>query len=136
LRLKLGEVVGIGQFRRAACPYRGGDIAQMAELAGAVNLSVAREDLLDQGSARARKADDEDGQRRGRALARQLRQKLGREYPAKPGEARGGGGLVIGEERAPQTIARKVVRECIVVSAKILIGLTERHVQEAAFDPA
>jgi len=59
----------------------GNDVGKIGELTGAKHIGVARQDLLDQGSARARHAEDEHRHRRGVALAfvdlRQLRRKDG-----------------------------------------------------------
>ncbi len=126
LRRKLGHAARIDLVRP---PQSLGQEAQVRQLHGAFHLGMAGQDLLHQGRARARQAEDEDGVRRRRPgpLPRG-EEGLGVERLAAPhmGADRLG---VVGDGRLAQGRARRVVGEGFGKAALVLQRLAEGIVQ-------
>ena len=75
--VEVGEAFGIGAVAALAAPPSRGDRGDVGQLHRSFDLAVAGEDLLDQGRARARHAEDEDRVGRGAALARARGEEIG-----------------------------------------------------------
>ena len=91
-----------GEAGAADFADRGGKIGNLAR---ARHARTARENLLDQGAARTRHADDENGKAGGIAQPLMRAYQLGRKRPAHAREVGERGGFVIGGRPALERIA-------------------------------
>jgi len=101
------------------------DPAHIVELARAVDLRVAGEDLLDQRGARARHADDEDGQLRLTSGAVHAREELGAECRDHAADVRARRVGLVQARGLLQIVAGLVVPEGGIVVARIVVDLGE-----------
>src|SRR6185436_4595028 len=97
-----------------------------------LDLRVARQDLLDQGRARARQADDEDRVRAFRAEALPLLEERARVDAVRALEAAGGLLGAVRNELEPEPVALGVVAEGVLVLGLVLQRLAERELEVAA----
>ena len=131
----LGELVGVGGRRalggRASDPI--GEGLDLLQLARALHRRVAGQDLVDQGRARARQADDEDRVWRVEAPSGALGEEGLREHRLRAPDEVGGAVRVVGAARPLERVGFQVVGEGLRVPAGVLVRLGEGEEQVGAF---
>ena len=106
-----------------------GDAAQSRQLAGAVNHGVAGQDLLDQGAAGARHAQNEDRRGRGIAHVGQAPEELGIEHAGDLVVERSAGRLVVDDFFSLQRVSLEPLLEGTIVLADVLEGFAQGEMQ-------
>ena len=120
-----------GKMQGPAGLQAGGELAHVGKLAGAMDRGMAGQNLLHQGRARAREAEDEDRQLRRGALAAFLRDELSGDEMAHALESAPSRPLVIGDLAPAQPVRLQQIGEGLVMAAGPLIGMGEGEEQQA-----